>query len=92
MILRSFRLHGEYYTERYSKAFLWNEWIILMTIQIRKGIKGQVLYTSGRDDQICTSAKLLDITYKSYGFLADLIEAITILMNINAVRLVSVGI
>ena len=28
------------------------------------------------DDLIATSAKLLDITYKSYGFSADLIEAI----------------
>ena len=37
--------------------------------------KGQILYITGRDDQIATSAKLLDIMYKFYGFNADLIEA-----------------
>ena len=30
----------------------------------------------GRDDQIATSAKLLDIVYESYGFSDDLIETI----------------
>ena len=30
----------------------------------------------GRDDQIITNAKLLDIMHKSYGFNADLTEAI----------------
>ena len=29
-----------------------------------------------RDDEIATSAKLLDITYQSYGFSSDLIEII----------------
>ena len=38
--------------------------------------KGQILYIKGRDNQIATSAKLLDITYKCYGFNADLIETI----------------
>ena len=38
--------------------------------------KKKILYTMGRDDQITSSAKLLDITHKSYGFSADLIEAI----------------
>ena len=38
--------------------------------------KKQILYTAGRDDQITISAKLLDITHQSYGFTADLIEAI----------------
>ena len=38
--------------------------------------KGQILYITCRDDQITTSAKLLDILYKSYGYNADLIEAI----------------
>ena len=38
--------------------------------------KGQILYNTGRDDQITTSVKLLDIMHKSYGFNADLIEAI----------------
>ena len=39
--------------------------------------KGQILYITGWDYKITTSAKLLDITYKSYGFSAYLIEAIT---------------
>ena len=38
--------------------------------------KGQILYIAGRDDQITTSAKLLDITNEFYGFNADLLEAI----------------
>ena len=38
--------------------------------------KGQILYIRGRDEQITTSAKLLGITHESYGFNADLIEAI----------------
>ena len=42
----------------------------------KKKNKGQILYITGRDDQIPTSAKLLDIMYKSYEFIADLIEAI----------------
>ena len=38
--------------------------------------KGQILYDQiARDDQIATSAKLLDIMHESYGFNADLIEA-----------------
>ena len=38
--------------------------------------KGQILFITGRGDQITTSAKLLDITYESYVFSANLIEAI----------------
>ena len=38
--------------------------------------KEQILYIMGRDDQIATSAKLLDITHESYGFNADLLEII----------------
>ena len=38
--------------------------------------KGQILYITGRDDQITTSAKSLDIMHKSYWFNTDLIEAI----------------
>ena len=30
----------------------------------------------GRDDQIATSAKLVDITHESYNFSADLIKTI----------------
>ena len=43
----------------------------------KKKKKGQILYTAaGRDNQIATSAKLLDITHESYGFNTNLIEAI----------------
>ena len=42
----------------------------------KKNKKGQILYIAGRDDQITTSTKLLDITHKSYRFNADLIESI----------------
>ena len=42
----------------------------------KKNKKGQILCIMGRDDQIATSAKLLDIMHKSYGFSADLIETI----------------
>ena len=38
--------------------------------------KRQILYIADRADQLATSAKLLDITHESYGFSADLIEAI----------------
>ena len=38
--------------------------------------KGQILYITGTDNQIATSAKLCDIMHESYGFNADLIEAI----------------
>ena len=38
--------------------------------------KGQIPYITGRDDQIATSANLLDFTEESCGFNADLIEAI----------------
>ena len=69
----SFRLHGKLYTEKYSKIFLWNAWNVLTRMRRRKG---QILYITGRDDQITTSAKSLDITHKSYRFNADLIEAI----------------
>ena len=34
------------------------------------------MYIKGRDDQIATSAKLLDIMHESYEFSIDLIEAI----------------
>ena len=38
--------------------------------------KGQILYRVGRDVQITTNAKLHDIMHESYGFSADLIQAI----------------
>ena len=34
------------------------------------------LYITGRGDQIATNAKVIDIMHESYGFSADLIEAI----------------
>ena len=34
----------------------------------------------GKDDQIATSAKLLDIKYNFYGFSGDLIETVNPLM------------
>ena len=47
-----------------------------MRMHRRKKKKYETFCTCvGRDDKIITSAKLLDITYKSYGFSADLIEA-----------------
>ena len=38
--------------------------------------KGEILYISGRDDQITISTKLLYITHESYGFSAHLTETI----------------
>ena len=38
----------------------------------KKKKKGQILYISGRDDQVAISGKLLDIMHESYGFSADL--------------------
>ena len=38
--------------------------------------KRQILYIADRADQFATTAKLLDITYESYGFSGDLIETI----------------
>ena len=42
----------------------------------KKKKKGQILYIAGWDDQIITSAKLLDIMHEIYGFSANLIETI----------------
>ena len=58
------------------KIFLWNAWNFIRRIQRRKE-KRQILCIAGKGDQIATSAKLLDIMHGSYGFSADLIEAIT---------------
>ena len=46
--------------------------------QKRKSYDTAFCTCMGRDDKIATSAKLLDVTYQSYGFSADLIEAIII--------------
>ena len=59
-------------TEKYSKVFLWNVWNVLT----RMRRKMDILYIMARDDQIATDVKLLDIMHESYGFSADLIEAI----------------
>ena len=59
---------------KYSKVFMWNPWNVLIRMHRRKN---KTFCTStGRDDQVATSAKLLDITYESYGFSSDLIETI----------------
>ena len=42
----------------------------------KKKKKGQILYIVGRDDQIAIIVKLLYIMHESYGFNANLIEAI----------------
>ena len=42
----------------------------------KKKKKEQILYIFSTDDQIATSAKLFGIMHESYGFNADLIEAI----------------
>ena len=70
----SFRLHGEFYAKKYLKVFLWNPWNVLTRMHRRK--KRHFCTYLRRDNQIATSAKLLDITYESYGFSADLIETI----------------
>ena len=38
--------------------------------------KGQISYITGTDDQNATGAKPCDIMHVSYGFNADLIEAV----------------
>ena len=43
---------------------------------MRRKKKGQILYIVDRDNQCNTSTKLLDITHKSYGFSANLMETI----------------
>ena len=53
---------------------MWNPWNILRRMRRKK--KGQILYIASRYNQISTSAKLLNVTHKSYGFNADLIEVI----------------
>ena len=43
-------------------------------MRMRRRRKLHFLYVSGRDDQIITSTKLLNIKYKFYGFSGDLTE------------------
>ena len=43
----------------------------------RRKRTNSVLYMAGKDDQIATIAKLLDILHGSYRFNVDQIEAIT---------------
>ena len=38
--------------------------------------KGQIMYITDKANQFATSGKLLNITHESYGFSADLIQAI----------------
>ena len=44
---------------------------------VKKKKKKQILYIAGRDNQITTSAKLLDITHRSSGFNVDLKRLLT---------------
>ena len=54
--------------------------------------KEWIQYIRGRDDQIATGAKLPDIKYQFCRFSGDLANRDHLLMNINTVRLVSVGV
>ena len=45
-------------------------------MQRKKKEKEQIMYIEGRNDQIATNAKLLDIMHESYEISIDLIEAI----------------
>ena len=48
----------------------------------RKNKKYDTFFTSlGRDDQITTSAQLLDIMHESYGFSDDLIDTINRILS-----------
>ena len=42
----------------------------------KKKKQGQILYIASRDDQITTSASLLDITHEFYGFSPNVIQTI----------------
>ena len=42
LMLCSFRLHSEFYAEKYSKVLLWNAWNVLTRMQ--RGRKEQILY------------------------------------------------
>ena len=60
--------------EKCSKVFQWNTWNVLNEDANKKTLN--FLYIRGRDDQIATSAKLLDTMHKSYGFSGDLLKTI----------------
>ena len=72
----SFRLHGEFYAEKYSKIFLWNPWNVSTRISRRMKENNTLCTPLGRDNQITTSAQWLGIMYDSYGFSGDLIQTI----------------
>ena len=72
----SFRLHSEFYAEKYSKVFLWNLWNVLMRMCRTKKNYNAFCASLRRDYQIATSAKLLDVMYKSYGLSGDQIQTI----------------
>ena len=60
----------------YSKVFLWNPWCIVMRMCRRIFLEKNMTPCRSpvRDNQIATSAKLLDIMFEFYGFGGDLIE------------------
>ena len=66
-----FRLYGEFYTEKYSNIFSWN---VLTRVHRGRKKKNTFCTPTGRDDQITTIPKFLDITYESYGFSGDLLK------------------
>ena len=72
----SFRLHGEFYAEKYSKIFLLNPWNVSTRISRRRKENNTLCTPLGRDNQITTSAQWLGIMYDSYGFSGDLIQTI----------------
>ena len=52
------------------------EWMECLNVDAKKKEKDISCITGSRDNQIATSAKLVDITHECYGFSGDLIETI----------------
>ena len=62
-------------TQRYFCGI--HRFVLTRMHRTKKGKENDTFCTSsGRDDQIATNAKLLDITYESYGFSTDLLVII----------------
>ena len=59
------------------KVLSWNAWNVLMRTQRRRK-RTDPVHRRYRNNQIATSAILLDIMHESYGFNADLIEVIKV--------------
>ena len=68
----SFEFQGEFQTEKYSKAFLWDPWNVFNEDTQKKDTfctSGVVMHTP-----LTTNTKLLEIMYKFYGHDGDLVE------------------